>query len=271
MMAPPSVDSSQVRRNFSRQASAYDGHAQVQQRAAERLLQILLAEGPLNGRALEIGTGTGYLGAALSDLAPALQLAVSDLAHGMTRQAACRLPSALAFDADAQALPLRDGSVELVLSSSVYQWVNDLALAFGEAKRVLKEGGRFAFTLFGEQTLLELRDAHRRAAAELGRSSHAQEFPAVAEIQQRLTAAGFGILRLQTDLEVEFHAEVRDLLRELKAIGAGNAAVGRPTGLASRHLMERMMILYRQYYGRRRGIPATWQVISVVAQKPARR
>jgi malonyl-CoA O-methyltransferase len=267
MIAPPPVDSTQVRRNFSRQASAYDGHAQVQQRAAERLLQMLVAEGPPFGRALEVGAGTGYLSAALSAEVPALQLVVSDLAHGMTCQAAQRNPRAFAFDADAQALPLGDDSVELVLSSSVYQWVNDLSLAFSEAKRVLKEGGRFAFTLFGEQTLFELRDAHRRAAAELGRSSHVQEFPSAAEIQQRLTAVDLTILRLQTDSEIEFHSEVRDLLKALKAIGAGNATVGRPTGLASRHLLERMMILYRQCYGRRRGIPATWQVISVVAQK----
>jgi malonyl-CoA O-methyltransferase len=265
--APPPVDSTLVRRNFTRQAGTYDGHARVQRRAAERLLLMLLADGTVTGRALEIGTGTGYLGAALSARLPAVQLAVSDLAHGMTRQSALRNSRALAFDADAQALPLLSGSVELVLSSSVYQWVNDLAGAFAEAHRVLKTGGRFAFTLFGEQTLCELRDAHRRAAAELGRSSHVQEFPSTKEIQQGLNAAGFSILRLQTDLEIEFHSEVRELLRSLKAIGAGNAAVGRPAGFASRQLMERMMILYRQYHGRRRGIPASWQVISAVARK----
>jgi malonyl-CoA O-methyltransferase len=268
MTVPRPVDSTLVRRNFSRQANSYDGYAQVQQRAAERLLHMLLAERTVTGRALEIGTGTGYLGAALHASLPALQLAVSDLAHGMTRQAASRIPLALAFDADAQFLPLRDASVELVLSSSVYQWVNELSLAFREAFRVLKEGGCFAFTLFGEQTLCELRDAHRQAAAEFGRLSHVQEFPAPAEIQKELVAAGFTVLRQQADLEVQFHPEVRELLRALKAIGAGNAAVDRPTGLASRQLLERMMLLYRQCYGRRRGIPATWQIISVVAQKP---
>jgi hypothetical protein len=29
-----------------------------------------------------------------------------------------------------------------------------------------------------------------------------------------------------------------------------------------------MMLLYRQHYGSRRGIPATWQMLSVVARKP---
>lgn len=266
-MTGPLVDSALIRRNFSRQAKAYDGHAQVQQQAADRLLAMLLATGGGEGRALEIGAGTGRLGAELCARWPAIELLVSDLAHGMTRQAAQRNPRALSFDADAQALPLCDRSVELMLSSSVYQWVNDLARAFGEAHRVLKKGGRFAFTLFGEKTLCELRTAHRQAAADLGRASHVQEFPTVAEVEERLRAAGFTTLRLQTEVEVEYHAEVPALLRALKAIGASNAAIARPGGLASRQLLERMMLLYGQHHGGQQGIPATWQIISAVACK----
>ena len=263
------VDTKRVRRNFSSQALSYDRHAVVQKRVVARLLEFLREWGPVEGPILEVGAGTGRLSRGLAEVFPQIRPFVSDIAHGMSRLAAASLPGALAADADAQALPFRAASFGLVCSTSVYQWVNDLPLAFAESARVLLPGGRFAFSLFGEKTLFELREAHRLAVAETGspHPSHVQDFPGEPAVRGALAAAGFGELVLWSRNEVEEHPDVGRLLEHLKRIGARNASENRPRGLSSRRVLARMTAIYRERFGRRDSIPATYQVICGLARR----
>jgi len=263
------IDIRQVRRNFSCHAEEYDRYAQVQKRVAARLLQLLPAPVAPGAMVLEVGTGTGEVARRLLTASPDTALVVSDLAHGMTTHAAASLGGVLAADADAEALPFRDGSFDLVLSSSVYQWLNDLPAALDEVARVLRPGGLFALAMYGERTLWELRETHRLAVRETGGShpSHAHTFCAAAEVEKALDGAGLQALALFAEDEREWHPDVPALLRSLKKIGAQNASAGRPTGLASRGVMRRMESLYRQRFGQSSGIPATYEVLYALAHK----
>ncbi len=257
-----------VREHFSCHARDYDRYARVQKRVAARLVSEALAPAE-SGPVLDVGTGTGEVGRCLRARAPGLPLVVCDLAPGMTRQAAATLPGVLAADGDAQALPFGANCFALVLSASVYQWMNDLPGAFREAARVLRPQGTFAFALFGSGTLGELRTAHRQALAECGsaNASHFQEFPALAGTADALAAAGLTPSRLWREDEVEWHPSVADLLRSLKKIGAQNASDRRPPGMASRRVMQRMSEIYRERFGAEQGIPATYEVIYGIAGK----
>lgn len=269
-MNRPLLDQRRVRRHFSGHAEEYERHAQVQKRVVAGLLERLARLGPLSGPILEVGAGTGALARRIAEGYPQLPLVVTDLAHGMTRQAVGRLPGASALDADAGCLPFVDRSFGLMLSASMYQWIIDLPAAFAESARVLKPGGDFVFALFGARTLYELRSSHRRAQAEIdgGRASHAQEFPSREEVEAALRLAGFGEISVESVDEREHHPDVPNLLRALKKIGAQNASRSGPAGLASRRVMERMMELYRREYGREGMIPATYEVIYGTARHP---
>lgn len=269
-MKRSSIDTRQVRRHFSCHAEEYDRYAVVQKKVVVDLLELLQGCGKTRGPVLEVGCGTGTLSRQISNLLPELPLTVSDIAHGMTRHAARTVPRVTAVDADAQDLPFMNGGFGLVLSSSVYQWVNDLPRAFAEGARVLAPGGRFAFALFGERTLHELRESHRLAVAETGAShpSHAQDFPASGEVRCALIAAGFEDVLVRSVYEVERHPGVENLLRNLKRIGAQNAAGRRPPGLGSRRVTQRMIQIYRERYGREGNIPATYEVIYGMGRRP---
>lgn len=269
MNRTPHIDRHKVRRNFSAHAQEYEEHARVQRFVVDLLTALVAERQLLSGPLLEVGTGTGRLGAALISRHPALPLVVTDLAHGMTRVAAERLPAALAVDADAQALPFQCNYFGLVCSSSVYQWVPDLPGAFSENFRVLRPGGWFIFALFGERTLWELRQSHRQATAACGGglTSHVHDFPGEAEVTQALAVAGFAELLVLSRDEIEHHDDVAGLLRGLKGIGAANASTARAAGIGGRRVMQRMMALYRELAGEKM-LPATYQVIYGVAQRP---
>lgn len=262
------VSSRQVRQNFSSHAGEYDCYAKVQKRVVTELMARLPVDLTPYKLAVDLGTGTGDLARQLRQREPALPLLVADIAHVMTCSAAARVPGVLACDVDAEALPLHNECVDLILSASMYQWVNDLTCAFSEVQRVLKPGGLFIFALFGAGTLSELRAAHTAALIESGQMtpSHMQCFPSEKVVASSLQSADL-IARLECRDEVEEHPDVSQLLRSLKRIGAQNAACNRPSGLSGRKTTERMMAIYQEDYGRNGIIPATYQVIYGVAQK----
>ncbi|NOY12256.1 MAG: methyltransferase domain-containing protein, partial [Deltaproteobacteria bacterium] len=154
-------------------------------------------------------------------------------------------------------------SFQLVVTSSVYQWLNDLPNAFAEIARVLQPNGLLALALFGEKTLYELRTSHQLALT--GESSHVQSFPALETVSAAL-GDGYQILTLHSEFEVEWHTDVPALLRSLKKIGAQNASRKRPRGLASRQVMQAMISHYNKVYASDLGIPATYEVVYLLAR-----
>lgn len=272
MVPVKAIDSVRMRGNFSSHAGDYDSYASVQKRVVELLCGRLSTFIMKPGTVLDVGTGTGALAASISSLHPGRPLVVMDIAHGMTCEAANRIPAAYACDADARFLPFAENSLAAVASSSVYQWVDCLPTAFAEVSRILQPGGLFVLALFGEKTLHELRNSHRRAVADShnGKSSHVQSFPSLAEVSTAIGLAGLSCHELSTTMEVEYHVDVPDLLRQLKQIGASNASADRPRGLASRRVMQSMMHEYEKGYRCDSGLPASYEVIIAVSEKPGR-
>jgi len=258
------IDKSQVRKHFSVHAAEYDRYAVVQQIVAKRLIELLWQQACNWRQALEVGCGTGLLSRQFFPLQPGQQLVLADLAHGMCQSVQQTFPKAKICSADAAALPFACESFDLFVSSSVYQWLNDLPNAFAEIGRVLRPGGTLALALFGEQTLYELRSSHRAVLG--GEKSHVQNFPSIKDISSAL-ASCFRVIGLHSEFEIEWHANVPDLLRSLKKIGAQNASQKRPQGLASRQVMQQMAACYEKHYRRDQGIPATYEVIYLLARK----
>jgi len=262
------IDSKRMRGNFSEHAVDYDSYASVQKRVVE-LLSDKIPRQDLTGVLLDVGTGTGALAANVLIHGGVQQLVLMDIAHGMTCEAAGRLSVASACDGDARSLPFADSVFNAVVSSSVYQWVDCLPTAFAEVARTLVPGGLFAVALFGERTLLELRASHRKAVAECGseRASHVQSFPSFDEVIAAVKTAGFTCLDSFSTIELEYHRDVPDLLRQLKKIGASNASTERPRGLASRKVMQAMIREYEKDYRQPAGLPASYEVLVAIARK----
>jgi SAM-dependent methyltransferase len=106
-------------------------------------------------RILDLGTGTGTLAIAALRRWPAVEVVGLDASREMvalaTRQARGHLDPGerrrlTTVVADAEDLPFDPGSFDLVVSSFVIQLVGNRAKALREAFRVLRPGGRLAYT-----------------------------------------------------------------------------------------------------------------------------
>lgn len=268
IVSAKTLDQAQIRRHFSAHADDYDRYAQVQKKVAAQLVALATVR-PISGATLDIGSGTGAVGSAFRKKCPESPLTVSDLSHEMTLASRSRLAGSLAVDADAHNLPFRSEAFGLVLSASVYQWVEDLNGAFQESYRILQPGGRFAFALFSAGTLSELETVFRRALQQNGSTHpfHFQSFPEEKSVREALRHAGFCNIECLVRSEAEYHDSFRDLLVGLKRIGAQNATKDRSTGLFPRKVLVEMERLYRHCYNSEQGLCATYSVLYGIGQK----
>jgi ubiquinone/menaquinone biosynthesis C-methylase UbiE len=100
-------------------------------------------------RSLEIGAGTGYFSLNLLQAGAVREATCTDISPGMMKTLTANAErlglSVKTARADAEALPFRSGSFDLVLGHAVLHHLPDLARAFHEFHRVLRPGGRIAF------------------------------------------------------------------------------------------------------------------------------
>ena len=255
-------DKRQVAASFSRAAGSYDSVAELQRAVGHQLMSRLPTE-CAPSRWLDVGSGTGYFSRVLAQRFDASEGVALDIAEGMLRHAQ-PLGGARHFVAgDAERMPLADASCELIFSSLAVQWCADFRAVLSEAFRVLKPGGVFAFASLCTGTLYELRESWQAVDGRV----HVNRFRREDDYRQLCAASGLSVSSLEVRPHVLHYPDVRSLTHELKALGAHNLNPGRPSGLTGR---ERILGLVRAYerFRQNAGLPATYQVVYAVLEKP---
>lgn len=270
------LDKRAVRRAFEQAAPTYDAAATLQNEICARMLERLEYVRYAPSAILDAGSGTGNAVQPLLARYPGASLIVLDLSHAMVERARRRvrwwqaLPgwrrAPHAVCGDIERLPLAPLSIGLAWSNLALQWVNDLPGALRELHRVLAPEGLVMFSTFGPDTLKELRSAY----ADTDGRTHVNRFVDMHDIGDMLLAAGFADPVMDMERLTLTYADVRALMRDLKAIGAHNATQGRPAGLSARSLLEAVERNYEAF--RRDGkLPATFEIVYGHAWKPAPR
>jgi len=159
-------------------------------------------------------------------------------------------------------LPLRSACVDMLWSNLAFQWVNDLPAVFAESQRVLRPGGLLMFTTFGPDTLKEL-----RAACAADGKVHVNRFIDMHDIGDMMIGAGFADPVMDMEYVTLTYTDVRSVMRELKALGAHNVAVGRNRGLTGKQTLREIERRYESFRRAER-LPATFEIIYGHAWKP---
>lgn len=260
-------DHRRIRLAFGRAAGDYAATAVLQKEVESRLLEQLdyLTRAPT--RVLDAGCGPGRASRALKQRWPGAQVLALDLALPMLREARKQAgwwrPRFACAQADVRALPVADASVDVLFSNLCIQWVIDLPALFAEWRRVLAPGGLLLLSTFGPRTLHELRDAFAAADSD----PHVSPFPTIQHVGDALLASGFRDPVLDGDDFTLTYPDVRGLMHELRAIGAGNALGARRRTLTGKAHMQRVFDAYESH--RHDGVlPASYEVIYAHAWGP---
>ncbi len=240
---------SEISRRFSEAAPHYDQAARIQGVLASELgARVRIRPGSV---VVDVGSGTGNLLRLLKRKEPDAVYVGIDAAEGMLA-----LADGIRVQADYARLPFRPMSMDLVVSSSCYQWAMDLHQAFAAAAAVLKPGGRFHAVLFGKNTLSELFAALGAGSPELAVSlSQVVRPPSLEDVCGALSLAGFSALDFESEIRQDTFDSVRDILLWLRAIGAHGTGRGTFIGKGS---LCRAEDYYRLYCEKKVSFEVIW-------------
>jgi malonyl-CoA O-methyltransferase len=274
MSDPFALDKRLARRSFEQAATTYDAAAVLQNEVCMRMLTRLDYIKADPAVVLDAGSGTGNAVGGLLARYPRARVVALDLALAMARRSRARRPwwkglldgraaRLTAVCGDMERLPLATGRVDMIWSNLALQWMADPKRAFAEMHRVLAPGGLLLFSSFGPDTLKELRAAFQG----IDRNTHVHRFIDMHDVGDLLIASGFADPVMDMETVTLTYSGVRELMHDLKAIGARNMTLGRRAGLGGKSLLERVA---RNYEACRRDgrLPATFEVVYGHAWKP---
>jgi SAM-dependent methyltransferase len=155
-----------------------------------------------------------------------------------------------AIVADEEFLPLKPGSIDLIVSLLSLHLTNDTPGALVQIRRALKPDGLFLGTMAGENTLAELRECLLVAESEIygGASPRVAPFADVRDVGGLLQRAGFTLPVTDIETYTVRYDSAFALMRDLRAMGMQNVLVGRSRRPLTRSFFMRVAELYAERF-----------------------
>jgi NADH dehydrogenase [ubiquinone] 1 alpha subcomplex assembly factor 5 len=259
-------DRSLIRQHRSRAAASFSHYSYLKDRVVEDLKCRIKFMRRSFLDCLDLGAHTGQLGKALEEILPT-PIITTDSCESMLQQAQSPLKVVL----DEESLPFAENSLDLVVSALSLHWINDVPGLLAQIYYCLKPDGLLLASLFGGETLIELRDSLTSAELELsaGVTPRLSPMISVKDAGGLLQRAGFALPVVDCDRIQVTYSHPMALLHDLRNMGESNALYHRSKAFMSRALLARMIELYQQRYGLSDGrVTATFDVVTLTGWKP---
>lgn len=247
--------------NFNRAASKYDENAVLQKEISSRLVERLSIESLKNVTSiLDIGCGTGLAHSQFLIAYPKSEITGLDFSAKMLAQNQPNKRVNL-VQSDCHELPFNDFSFDLVFSNMALHWTNEPDV-LKESLRILKPGGLLLMSCLGETSLFELKEAF----STIDNKPHVHSFPALHALGDELMKLGFQDIVVNTEVINLTYANLKSLLKDIKASGGQNANKKRAKGLLSKNQFQQLEKAYESYRNDGR-LPASYEVVYLRATK----
>jgi len=252
-----SLDKEKIAKSFLKGRETYDQHAKVQQKVGRRLVDMLDDYPNLRyDRVLEIGCCTGAMTEMFLMGRKVGKLFVNDLVsefYDLVRERFagmdCGNFEPLFGDIEDLDLPT---DLDLVLSSSTFQWLTDLPGSLAKIAASIKKDGYLAFSIFGPGTLTEFRQL-----TGIGLS-----YAALGNVLE-LLQEDFVLQFVDTEKHLLYFTSPREVLRHLQATGVGGVGEFRWTSKRLREFEE----AYIRLFGTPAGVPVTYVTSYIIGSK----
>lgn len=266
MVTPPEIfDRPLLRRRRIRAAARFAQHDFLHRLAAESLLERRADMLPSLPRVLCLGGQEGLLAAQIR-AAPGTVFVVADSAPELLAPAA-----GAAVVLDEEYLPFAPHSFDCIISSLTLQLTNDLPGVLRQCFTALAPRGAFLAAALGGATLQELRHCLTQAELKLCGGASPRVAPALAaeSATALMQRAGFDAPVVDSEKITVVYPDMLVLLRELRALGWGNALRARRRSLTPRTLFAEAGALYAaQFPAAAGGIRATFEILYLHGWRP---
>lgn len=172
--------------------------------------------------------------------------------------------------ADDDRLDLVPDSHDLVIHAMGLHWASDPVGQLVQCRHALQPDGWFIGVMFGGQTLHELRACLAQAEAEVtgGLSPRVLPMGEIRDLGALLQRAGFGLPVADSFTTTVRYRDAFHLMRDLRAMGEGNALAARLRCPTRRALFARAAEHYQSLQGPDGLIPATFEIVVLTGWAP---
>jgi malonyl-CoA O-methyltransferase len=226
------LNSAHVQRRFDRAAASFDTvdfvHAVTRDGLFARLEPMAVEANMI----IDLGSATGSGTRLLARRFRRARIVAVDLSHNMlaaTRRKQRWFSRVSAAQANAEALPFADQSVDVVFANQLLPWIANPAQVFAEVARILRKDGLFLFATLGPDSLAEI----RRAWSCVDGGQHANRFLDMHDIGDAAVRAGLRDPVLDVDYLGVTYRNADALYHDLTAMGARNCLRHRQRSLCA--------------------------------------
>jgi len=253
-------DRALVRRHRDRAAAAFAPHHNaLHQEIAAQMVDRLTDVKRDFSSVLDLGAHDGFLARQLAEregrFVVAAEQSAAMLRHGR------HVPSVVA---DEEILPFAPASFDLITSNLSLHWVNDLPGTLAQVRQVLRPEGMFLATLFGGDTLYELRACLLEAEMVVtgGASPRVSPSLTMQTASGLLQRAGFSLPVTDQEVITLTYSNIFALMRDLRGMGEVNAHAQRLRHPTRRAVFDLANTLYIKRFGLSDGrIPARFEIL----------
>lgn len=247
-------------KSFDRVASRYDRANVIPMEVGDRLLERLQIFNLKPHVIVDLGSGTGNFLAPLYKKFRGKHIIGVDISLNMLKKARKKIPwyyRKTLVCATADVLPFASNSVDVIFSNLVFHWCADLSILFAELFRIIRPGGLLMFTMYGPDTLFELRQTWLKVDS----YSHINTQPDLHTVGDLLLSAGFADPVLDQEKITLQYNDVSLILSDLKSLGSYNLTKNRCPGLWGKTKMERLIDGYQSFQLTNGKFPVSYEII----------
>lgn len=172
---------------------------------------------------------------------------------------------------DEDHLAVQEQAHDLVIHALALHWANDPVGQLVQCRRALRPDGLFLGLMFGGQTLHELRACLAEAESQVtgGISPRVLPMGEIRDLGALLGRAGFALPVADSFTKTVLYQDAFHLMRDLRAMGEGNALQDRLRHPTRRAVLLRAAEIYHERFTTAEGrIPATFEFMCLTGWAP---
>ena len=164
---------------------------------------------------------------------------------------------------DEENLPFKNNQFNLVFSNLYLHWSNDLFKVLNEIYRTLKPDGLFLCSIFGSETLNELKYSLCSAEDKISKSISPRVSPFIRlqDAGTLLQKSGFQLPVIDRDSIKIFYHDIFSLMKDLKGMGESNSLINRKKIFTTKKLFNVANEIYKKKFSENKKIYATFEIL----------
>ena len=217
---------------------------------------------------LELGSRTGNTINFFNTRKDIKNLLITDLSKDMLLQAKQKnfREKKYFINLNESNLPFKNKKFNLVFSNLYLHWSNDFLMNLNEIYRVLKPDGVFLCSIFGSETLKELKYSLCTAEEKITKNitPRVSPFIKLQDAGSLLQKVGFQLPVIDKDTIKILYNDLFSLMRDLRGMGESNSLINRKKNFTTKKIFNLANNIYKENFSEKRKIYATFEIFYLI-------